>query len=91
MTRRPDLFLLNIAFDATGVHGHVFFRDPPSSVLRQVIIRSTAAGNICEPAHGDNRTGWEAFLEETRWLIALTRPDTSEGRDSWDLDSNGLP
>lgn len=81
MSSRPDLFLLNVAYDDTGVHGHVFFRDPPSSELRQVIIRSTANGNTCEPAHGDPRTGWEAFLEETRWLIALTRPDTSEGRD----------
>jgi hypothetical protein len=85
MTRRPDLFLLNVAYDFTGVHGHVFFRDPPSTVLRQVIIRTTGTGtgtgNICEPAHGDTRTGWEPFLEETRWLIALTRPDTPEERN----------
>jgi hypothetical protein len=80
MTRRPDLFLLNVAYDATGVHGHVFFRDPPSPVLRQVIIRSTDTSNICEPAHGDTRTGREPFLEETRWLIALTRPDTADER-----------
>lgn len=80
MTRRPDLFLLNIAYDATGVHGHMFFRDPPSSELRQVIIRSTDTGTICEPAPGDPRNGWEPFLEETRWLIALTQPDTPEGR-----------
>lgn len=80
MTSRPDIFLLNIAFDVTGVHGHAFFRDPPSTELRQVIIRSTDSGSICEPAHGDTRQGWEPFLEETRWLIALTRPDDSEGR-----------
>ncbi len=80
MTSRPDLFLLNVAFDVTGVHGHVFFRDPLSTVLRQVIVRSTETGTICESAHGDTRTGWEPFLEETRWLIALTQPDTSEGR-----------
>ncbi|MDM7892213.1 hypothetical protein [Curtobacterium caseinilyticum] len=80
MTRRPDLFLFNVAYDATGVNGQVFFRDPSSTVLRQVIIRSTATGNICEPAHGDTRDGWEPFLEETRWLIALTRPDTSDER-----------
>jgi hypothetical protein len=80
MTRRPDLFLLNVAYDITGVHGRVFFRDPPSTTLRQVIIRSTDAGSICEPARGDPRDGWEPFLEETRWLIALTRPDDSEGR-----------
>ncbi|MFJ6172140.1 hypothetical protein [Curtobacterium sp. NPDC092190] len=80
MTTRPDLFLLNVAFDVTSVHGHVFFRDPPSSELRQVIVRSTDTGNICEPPHGDNRTGWEPFLEETRWLVALIRPDTLEER-----------
>lgn len=80
MTTRPDLFLLNVAYDVTGVHGHVFFRDPPSSELRQVIIRSTDNGNICEPAHGGTRDGWEPFLEETRWLIALTRPDTPAER-----------
>ncbi|PYY51985.1 hypothetical protein DEI84_02590 [Curtobacterium sp. MCBD17_023] len=80
MTSRPDLFLLNVAYDATGVHGHVFFRDPLSPVLRQVIIRSTDTGNLCEPAHGDTRDGWEPFLEETRWLIALTRPDTPKER-----------
>lgn len=81
MSSRPDLFLLNVAFDVTGVHGHVFFRDPPSSLLRQVIIRSTDNGNICEPAHVDIRTGWEPFLEETRWLVAPTRPDTPEERN----------
>ncbi|PZE95179.1 hypothetical protein DEI95_02070 [Curtobacterium sp. MCBD17_008] len=81
LTRRPDLFLLSVAYDVTGVHGHVFFRDPPSTELRQVLIRSTDTGNICEPAHGDTRDGWEPFLEETRWLIALTQPDTSEGRN----------
>jgi hypothetical protein len=78
MIRRPDLFLLDIAYDAIGVHGHVFFRDPASSELRQVIIRSITGGNICEPAYGDTRTGWEPFCEETRWLIAITRPDTPE-------------
>lgn len=82
VSSRPDLFLLNVSYDVTGVHGHVFFRDPPSTVLRQVIIRSTGTGtgSICEPAHGDTRDGWEPFLEETRWLIALTRPNTPEER-----------
>lgn len=80
MTRRPDLFLLNVAYDVTGIHGHVFFRDPSSSELRQVIIRSTDTGTICEPANGDTRDGWEPFLEETRWLIALTRPDSPDRR-----------
>ncbi|MFJ7288328.1 hypothetical protein ACIQUC_08435 [Curtobacterium sp. NPDC098951] len=80
VNRRPDLFLLNVAVDATGVHGHAFFRDPPSSELWQVILRSTDTGNICKPAHGDTRDGWEPFLEETRWLVALTRPDSPEGR-----------
>lgn len=80
MSSRPDLFLLNVAFDVTGVHGHVFFRDPLSSVLRQVIIRSTDTGNICKPAHGDTRSGWEPFLEETRWLIGFTQPDTPAER-----------
>ncbi|GGL08065.1 hypothetical protein JOE58_002579 [Curtobacterium luteum] len=75
MTGRPDLFLLNVAYDATGVHGHVFFRDPPGTMLRQVFVRSTDAGSICEPAHRDTRPGWETFLKETRWLIALTQPD----------------
>lgn len=80
MTRRPDLFLLNVAYDVTGVHGHVFFRDPSSAELRQVIIRSTNTDTICEPAHGDSRDGWDPFLEEARWLIALTGPDGSEQR-----------
>ncbi|WP_144762689.1 hypothetical protein [Curtobacterium sp. 9128] len=80
MTRRPDLFLLNVSYDVAGVHGHAFFRDPPSSELRQVIIRSIDTGTICEPAHGDTRDGWEPFLEETRWLIALTQPDIPEER-----------
>jgi hypothetical protein len=80
MSSRPDLFLLNVAFDTTGMHGHVFFRDPSGTELRQVIIRSTDTGTICEPAHGDTRTGWEPFLEETRWLIALIRPNTPEER-----------
>jgi hypothetical protein len=78
MTGRPDLFLLNVAYDFTGVHGHVFFRDPSNAELRQVIICSTDTGNICESARGDTRTGWEPFLEETRWLIALTQPDTPD-------------
>lgn len=80
MTRRPDLFLLTIAYDVTGVHGHAFFRDPPTAELRQVIIRSTTTGTICEPAHGDTHDGWEPYLEETRWLVALTRPDAPEER-----------
>ncbi|MBA8992165.1 hypothetical protein FHW23_003453, partial [Curtobacterium pusillum] len=33
MTNRPDLFLLNVSYDVTGVHGHVFFRDPPRACL----------------------------------------------------------
>lgn len=80
VSSRPSLFLLNVADDVIGVHEHVFFRDPRSTVLRQVIIRSTDTGNICEPAHGDTRTGWEPFLEEARWLIALTQPDTLKER-----------
>lgn len=78
VSSRPDLSLLTVAYDVTGVHGNVFFRDPPDAELRQVIIRSTDTGNICEPAYGDTRTGWEPFLEETRWLIALTRPDAPD-------------
>lgn len=80
VTRRPDLFLINVAFDVTGIHGQVFFRDPPNPDLRQVIIRSTDTGNICEPAYGDTRDGWEPFLTETSWLMALIRPDTPEER-----------
>lgn len=80
VSRRPDLFLLNVAYAVTGAHGQVFFRDPPSTELRQVIIRSTDTGTICEPAHSDHREGWEPFLEETRWLIALTRPDSPDER-----------
>ncbi len=80
MTSRPDLFLLNIAFDVIGAHGHAFFRDPPSTELRQIIIHSTANGTICEPAHGDTRDGWKPFLEETRWLVSLVQPDAPEER-----------
>jgi len=80
VNRRPDLFPINVAYDIIGMHGHVFFRDPPSTVSRQIIIRSTDTGTICEPALGDTRTGWEPFFEEPRRLIAVTRPDTAETR-----------
>ena len=80
MSHRPDVFLLNIAYDITGAHGHAFFRDPPSTELRQVIIRSVDSGTICEPAHGDTRAGCEPILEETRGLIAVIQPDTFNER-----------
>ncbi|WJY00856.1 hypothetical protein [Curtobacterium sp. 458] len=80
MNRRPDPFPINIAFDVTGVHGQVFFRDPPSTVSRQIIIRSTDTGTICEPALGDTRTGWEPFFEELRRRIAAAQTDTREER-----------
>ncbi|MBT1618096.1 hypothetical protein KK090_02385 [Curtobacterium flaccumfaciens pv. poinsettiae] len=82
MTERPDLFLINVAFDTHGVHGHMFFRDPPDAELRQVIVHGSgdAANYRLEPAHGDTRDGWEPFLTEARWLVALIRPDTPEER-----------
>jgi len=78
MTHRPDLFLITVAFDPHGVHGHMFFRDPPDAELRRVIVSGSgdAATYRLEPAHGDARDGWEPFLEESRWLMALIRPDT---------------
>ena len=78
VTSRPDLFLIDVAFDAAGVHGHVFFRDPPNPELRRVIVHGTgdAADYRLEPAHGDSRDGWEPFLTEASWLMALVRPDT---------------
>ncbi len=79
MTGRPELLLLNVAYDVNDVHGRVFFRNPPSTELRQVTVRSTEPGNICEPAHGHPRDGWEPLIEESRWLIALTRPGVPEG------------
>lgn len=82
MSSRPDLFLLNVTFDVTGVHGHVFFRDPPEAELRRVIVSGTgdAATYRLEPVHGDSRDGWEPFLTEASWLMALVRPDTPEER-----------
>ncbi|WP_146247583.1 hypothetical protein [Curtobacterium sp. MCLR17_040] len=82
MTTRPELFLLTVAFDMAGTHGHMYFRDPPDPELRQIIVTSTDSdgGYHCEPAHGDTRDGWEPFLTEARWLIALIRPDTPEER-----------
>jgi len=79
---RPDLFLLNVAFDLAGTHGHMYFRDPPGPELRRVIVHSTdgSSGYRCQPAHGDTRDGWEPFLTEAGWLIALIRPDTTEER-----------
>lgn len=82
MAHRPDLFLLNVAFDVAGTHGHMYFRDPPDPELRQVIVHSAEGGSgyRCEPAPGDSRDGWEPFLTEARWLMALIRPDTPEER-----------
>ena len=82
VTTRPDLFLLTVAFDMAGTHGHMYFRDPPDSELRQVLVSSSDSdgGYRCEPAHGDTRDGWEPFLTEAGWIIALIRPDTSEER-----------
>jgi len=82
VTNRPDLFLINVAFDVNGVHGHMFFRDPPDTELRQVIVHGTgdAANYRLEPAPGDTRDGWEPFLTEASWLMALIRPDTPEER-----------
>ena len=79
---RPDLFLLNVAFDLAGTHGHMYFRDPPGPELRQIIVRSDGGGPgyRCEPAAGDTRDGWEPFLTEAGWLMALIRPDTPEER-----------
>ncbi|PZE68762.1 hypothetical protein DEI83_02190 [Curtobacterium sp. MCBD17_021] len=79
---RPDLFLLSVAFDLAGTHGHMYFRDPTGPELRQVIVRSADGGSgyRCEPAHGDTRDGWEPFLNEAGWLMALIRPDTAEER-----------
>jgi hypothetical protein len=78
---RPDLFLPDVAFDLTGAHGQVFFRGPPSTELRQVIIGSTDTGNVCESAHGDTRDGWEPSLGEIRGLVTLVRPDTLDERN----------
>ncbi|WFR67972.1 hypothetical protein P9139_06315 [Curtobacterium flaccumfaciens] len=82
MSTRPDLFLINVAFDVRGVHGHMFFRDPADTELRQVIVHGTgdAATYRIEPAVGDARDGWEPFLSEASWLMALIRPDTPEER-----------
>ena len=82
VTRRPDLFLIDVAFDPHGVHGHIFFRDPEHPELRRVIVAGTgnAADYRLEPAHGDTRDGWEPFLTEAGWLMALIRPDTPEER-----------
>ena len=82
VTTRPELFLLTVAFDMAGTHGHMYLRDPPDSELRQVLVSSTDSdgGYHCEPADGDTRDGWEPFLTEARWLIALIRPDTPDER-----------
>jgi len=79
---RPDLLLLNVAFDLHGVHGHMYFRDPTDTELRQVIVDGTgdAATYRLEPAGGDTRDGWEPFLTEASWLMALIRPDTPNER-----------
>ncbi|MBF4615457.1 hypothetical protein [Curtobacterium sp. VKM Ac-1376] len=82
MTTRPELFLLTVAFDMAGTHGHMYFRDPTSTEHRQVLVSSTDsdARYRWEPAHGDTRDGWEPFLGEARWIIALIRPDTPDER-----------
>ncbi|WP_412148554.1 hypothetical protein [Curtobacterium flaccumfaciens] len=82
MASRPDLFLLTVAFDMAGTHGHMYFRDPPDPELRQIIVHSAEGGSgyRCDPAPGDTRDGWEPFLTEARWLMALIRPDTPEER-----------
>ncbi|OII18414.1 hypothetical protein [Curtobacterium sp. MCBA15_013] len=82
VTRRPNLFLLNVAFDVHGVHGHMFFRDPTDAELRQVIVHGAGVAGTyrLEPASGDTRDGWEPFLTEASWLMALVRPDTPEER-----------
>ncbi|OIH92402.1 hypothetical protein [Curtobacterium sp. MCBA15_001] len=82
VTRRPDLFLISVAFDMHGVHGHLFFRDTSEAELRRVIVSGSgdAATYRVEPAHGDPRDGWEPFLTEASWLMALIRPDTREER-----------
>jgi len=82
VTARPDLFLINVTFDTHGVHGHMFFRDPPDTELRQVIVRGTGdtATYRLEPAPGDTRDAWEPFLTEASWVMALVRPDTPEER-----------
>ncbi|PYY32474.1 hypothetical protein DEI91_00690 [Curtobacterium sp. MCBD17_032] len=79
---RPDLFLLSVAFDLAGPHGHMYFRDPTSPELRQIIVHSADGGSgyRCEPAPGDTRDGWGPFLAEAGWLMALIRPDTPEER-----------
>ncbi|MBT1669655.1 hypothetical protein KK092_09700 [Curtobacterium flaccumfaciens pv. flaccumfaciens] len=79
---RPDLFLINVAFDTHGVHGHMFFRDPPHTELRRVVVHGTGstAEYRLEPARGDTRDGWEPFLTEAAWLMALILPDTPEER-----------
>jgi len=79
---RPDLSLINVAFDPHGVHGHMFFRDPPDTEPRRVIVDGTgdAASYRVKPAHGDKRGGWEPFLTEAGWLMALIRPDALEER-----------
>jgi len=83
VTNRPDLFLINVAFDVHGVHGHMFFRDPLDTELRQVIVHGTgsAAEYRLEPAPGDTRDGWEPFLTEASWVVALIRPDIPEKRN----------
>lgn len=82
MTRRPDLFLISVAFDSHGIHGHLYFRDPTGAELRQVTVRGDGDTDQyrLEPAHGDPRDGWEPYLTEASWLMALIRPDTLEER-----------
>lgn len=82
VTTRPDLFLITVAFDLAGTHGHMYFRDPPDAELRQVIVHGSgdAADYRLEPARADDRDGWEPFLTEASWVVALIRPDIPEGR-----------
>jgi hypothetical protein len=82
MTSRPDLFFITVAFDSHGVRGHMFFRDPAGPELRRVIVHGAGDSDQfrLEPAPGDTLDGWEPFLTEAGWLLALVRPDTSEER-----------
>ena len=82
MSSRPDLFLITVAFDTHGVHGHMYFHDRAGTELRRITVHGTgdAADYRLEQANGDTRDGWEPFLTEASWLMALVRPDTPAER-----------